>query len=248
MSRPDHDFRWLDDPEHGDDSTWLAIDDAEFDEATGHVARSLSEGPVAIELERPSEALWSSIASELASTSLGARAIGSDPDRSSGYGPAPGSAAARAQSRWSGRTAFITLVAAAILLVLVPAVLAIRTPGDDTEFVASADLDPLVSEVLGGNAEMVMVNDAPALELQLPDTVTRVTTSDDEFLELWLLHVADDGNVETLSLGRVEGSGRYAVPADVDRGRFNVVDISVELDDGDDAHSGNSILRGELTA
>jgi hypothetical protein len=42
--------------------------------------------------------------------------------------------------------------------------------------------------------------------------------------------------------------GTYAVPADLDPDTYSVVDISIEPRDGDDAHSGRSILRGQLSA
>ncbi len=41
--------------------------------------------------------------------------------------------------------------------------------------------------------------------------------------------------------------GTFEVPDDVDLDRFDVVDVSVEPDDGDPTHSGASILRGDLT-
>ena len=51
---------------------------------------------------------------------------------------------------------------------------------------------------------------------------------------------------EPRSLGVFDGPGTYEVPADIDPELFPVVDISIELDDGDPTHSGDSVVRGEL--
>ncbi|MCR2801186.1 anti-sigma factor [Microbacterium sp. zg-Y818] len=67
---------------------------------------------------------------------------------------------------------------------------------------------------------------------------------DDGYREVWLL--TDDGS-DLVSLGVLEGSeGVFDVPAGVDLAKFSVVDVSQEADDGDEAHSGDSIVRGAL--
>jgi hypothetical protein len=43
-------------------------------------------------------------------------------------------------------------------------------------------------------------------------------------------------------------AGTFVVPADLDPDTYTVVDISIEPRDGDEAHSGRSVLRGELQA
>ena len=55
------------------------------------------------------------------------------------------------------------------------------------------------------------------------------------------------------TLGLVENPddpGAFAVPADFDRSAYDAVavDISIEPHDGDEAHSGMSLVRGLLTA
>jgi hypothetical protein len=68
-----------------------------------------------------------------------------------------------------------------------------------------------------------------------------------DFFELWMLapDVSDMASMAkfTATSGQVE----VRVPDDVDPSALPVVDISEEVDDGDDTHSGASILRGELT-
>lgn len=75
--------------------------------------------------------------------------------------------------------------------------------------------------------------------------VVRVTGADAEgFREVWLL---DAGATRLVSLGLLDGDeGRFALPTDLDLAEFPVVDVSAEPFDGDPAHSGDSIVRGEL--
>lgn len=75
--------------------------------------------------------------------------------------------------------------------------------------------------------------------------VVRVTDADaDGFREVWLL---DPGATRLVSLGVLDGDeGRFALPPGLDLAEFPVVDVSAEAFDGDPAHSGDSIVRGEL--
>jgi len=68
-----------------------------------------------------------------------------------------------------------------------------------------------------------------------------------EFYELWLM----DGPTRLVSLGsfRVPSSGaaEVAVPLPVPLRDFAFIDVSVEREDGDPAHSGESVLRGSTS-
>ncbi|SDD62757.1 anti-sigma factor domain-containing protein [Auraticoccus monumenti] len=66
-------------------------------------------------------------------------------------------------------------------------------------------------------------------------------------LQVWL--IAPDLS-EMTKLGTLVGAeGRWLVPPDVDVTRWPLVDVSIEpRSDGDAAHSGNSLVRGELPA
>lgn len=242
------------------DDELLAMPDAEFDRLTADVAALLHEGPVDIELERPSESLWYAIAdgarrADAAASDTDARGGGGDGVHDSGRplgvvqplerrrGGRNGSSepSFKASSRWSGRTAALTLVAAGLLLVMVP--LALSQRSSDPEVLAAADLEVLDPDAATfGHADLVLEDDAESLSLDFAATAPA-----EEYLELWLLAV-DGDNVETLSLGRVDGDGTFEIPEGVDRTRFNIVDISIEADDGDESHSGRSILRGELVS
>ena len=66
----------------------------------------------------------------------------------------------------------------------------------------------------------------------------------DEVREVWLIRSDASGLV---SLGLLDGStGRFVVPAGIDLDEYTLVDVSAEPVDGDPAHSGDSIVRGEL--
>ena len=80
--------------------------------------------------------------------------------------------------------------------------------------------------------------------------VVRVTLevpeSHDGYTEVWL--ISSDAT-RLLSLGTVEGnSGTFPIPAGVDLSIYDLVDVSAEPLDGDPAHSGDSIVRGQLGA
>lgn len=90
-----------------------------------------------------------------------------------------------------------------------------------------------------GSAELERLADG-RLVVHVDVTTPAVTGG---YRELWLLG-ADSG---TVSLGVVgQDDATYAVPADVDLSRFDVVDISREPPNGDPSHSTDSIARGRL--
>lgn len=62
--------------------------------------------------------------------------------------------------------------------------------------------------------------------------------------EVWLIKADASG---LISIGLLDGdSGTFTIPGQVDLGEYPLVDVSAEPDDGDPAHSGDSIVRGEL--
>ena len=72
----------------------------------------------------------------------------------------------------------------------------------------------------------------------------RESDSSAGYREVWLM----TSDLKSLvSLGAVrDGSGTFTIPDGVDLARYDVVDISDEPYDGNPAHSGNSIVRGQL--
>ena len=63
-----------------------------------------------------------------------------------------------------------------------------------------------------------------------------------QFYEVWLLD-PDAGTVFPVGILPAGGRARFTLPASV-VGRYQAVDISLEADDGDPAHSKRSLLRG----
>lgn len=146
------------------------------------------------------------------------------------------------------RAAILVAVAAAVLLVAVPLGLAARS-GDRTETASSptsqpdaaADLLPLDGyEDARGWAALTGRQLAIGTEDLLPLGVG-------ETYELWLLALSsDDGTTEPLWVGTVGTGDSFNVDSSADLDRYTTVDISIEPDDGDPAHSGRSVLRGAL--
>jgi hypothetical protein len=106
--------------------------------------------------------------------------------------------------------------------------------------VAAAVLDPLEGSDATGTAQVVERADGTR--------VLRVELAADAptegYYEAWLLTETVSG---LIPLGVVRaGTEEFELPADVDLGEYPVVDVSVELLDGDPAHSGVSVARGLL--
>jgi anti-sigma-K factor RskA len=143
------------------------------------------------------------------------------------------------------------LAAVAVSGLLIAGAVVLSTRNDGEPFVvANAELeyDPANFDPLGASARATvsLVEDADGLAITIDDAELPTDLTESADLELWLIEPDADGNVADLvSLGIVEGD-TFAVPAGYDPALYSVVDISVEPRDGDDAHSGRSILRGAL--
>jgi hypothetical protein len=84
------------------------------------------------------------------------------------------------------------------------------------------------------------------------------TEAGDRYLTVTLSGSAPEGDVREvwlmrsdlkalISLGLLDqGTGRFAIPSDIDLSQYDVVDVSAEAVDGNPAHSGDSIVRGTL--
>ena len=127
-------------------------------------------------------------------------------------------------------------VAAAAVVVVVT--LAITRRGDDATVVAAVELERL-GDTGSGRAELLDRDGTFQVRLE-----TEGLDPDDGYLELWLI---DPTVTRLVSLGPLRTDGIYDIPAGVDPAAFPIVDVSVEPVDGDPTHSGDSVLRGELT-
>ena len=135
-----------------------------------------------------------------------------------------------------------TAVAAAVALVVGVAAgsLVTRTSAaTDPTTLATVELAALTDDVAPTSAAL---RDGPAGRTITLDLGSLPAT--DGFHEVWLLN-ADTGAL--VSLGPARSDGTYVVPDTVDLIDLPVLDVSVEPHDGDPTHSGDSVLRGEVT-
>ncbi|WP_157009029.1 anti-sigma factor domain-containing protein [Agromyces laixinhei] len=196
-----------------------------------------------LELERPPSSVWAGIHREL---SLDDR-LASDPFDAEGTArsAAPIRAAAgtpvppaRSAWRWWGT------VAAAVVIGVVAGVaigtsLSSRSPAET--LVAEARLDPLPGWIAEGSAVVEESSEGRRTILVQVDG----DTVPGQLREVWLL--SEDATTGLVSLGFLDGaSGRFAVPPGIDLTEFPLVDVSSEPANGDPAHSGDSIVRGQL--
>ncbi len=106
--------------------------------------------------------------------------------------------------------------------------------------VAAADLTALDSEADRGVASAVRSDNMLTLRVS-----ARGLGGEDGFHEVWLINL--DGN-RMVALGVLADgdTGEFQVPRGLLDAGYRIVDISVEPDDGDPTHSGESLARGEL--
>lgn len=182
-----------------------------------------------LELAAPPEAVWQRIADELGLADDGVAARPDDvvvPLR-------------RTPWRRPLLTAAAVLTAAAAataLLVGVPGT-APDTPGE-----VRAPLVALGETPASG--EVVLADSSRSRSLVVDTTGLPPA---DGFYEVWLLDL-ERGRMVALGVLDDSGRGRLTVPEGVRVGDYPEVDVSLEPDDGDPAHSGASVLRGALPA
>lgn len=172
------------------------------------------------------------------SAAVSASDMHAGPDHHAGPGAAVSSLAA-ARRRRTG--AWLAAAAAAVVVAGAGTWGALRAadPVPGPEAVASAELAPLASYSDTGSA---VVDQLPDGRREL--VVTASSDAAQGYREVWLL--APDAK-SMVSLGTMEGTeAHFELPAGLDLSRYPVVDISDEPYDGDPAHSGDSILRGQL--
>lgn len=158
----------------------------------------------------------------------------------------------RRPSTWLGAAAAAVVFVVAGALVFV----ATRSDSNAEPVVASAELawDAAAFDPLGADAAATarLVGDDSGYTIDLEQARLPELSADGESLELWLIQPdAEDNPAALVSLGTFDADDSTAgatfdVPDGFDPDEYFVVDISVEPNDGDPAHSGRSILRGPL--
>lgn len=115
-------------------------------------------------------------------------------------------------------------------------------PGASEVVVADGTLADLpdAGEPVEGTAQVVAVDGEQRLRVE----VAELPDAGEGYLEVWLLRPDLSGMV---TVGVISGtSAEFSLPAGVDLADYAVVDISREALDGDPAHGGQSVVRGEL--
>jgi anti-sigma-K factor RskA len=197
-------------------------------------------------VEAPPGQVWTRVAAELGLSRAVAAPAPNAADGAAREAPYDAPVPLDARRRTSGRGAptwrmvWAVGAAAAVLGVLATLGVDAVTRSDDTgPVVARVALSPLPAHRGTGTASVVGSGARRSLDVD----VTGLTKADG-YYEVWLL---DKNAKKLVSLGLLRGRhGSFTLPADVDLRAFPVVDVSIEPADGNPAHSGNSVVRGQL--
>ncbi|MCP2032481.1 hypothetical protein L1277_002584 [Okibacterium sp. HSC-33S16] len=206
------------------------------------VGRTLTQN----DMLRPPDSVWKNIHAELGlSAELdvvpGSSDTGTVDDQSTKrhvVAPRPRVVSGPARSR--RRTTAILFSAACLVVGVVAGVVgtAWLSRPDEPRLLAEAILEPFPEWDASGAAR-VETSDAGGRRI-----VIDVAAPGDGLTEVWLIDPETSG---LISLGLLSGdSGSFDLPNDVDLSQYSIVDVSREPADGDPAHSGDSIVRGQL--
>lgn len=212
-----------DEPSHAGDGDEL--------EQIRAIARRVGTDPVT--WETPPTDLWQRIVAETG------RAPARPDDRSgrdeAAVAPIP-PVGQRRRSPWS-----LVAAAAAVVVMAVGAAALVGSLRSDTPVVvAQTELERL-GDTGEGRAELVERGDG-GFELRL--ATVSLDVGSEAFAEVWVIN---PDVTEMISLGPLRRDGRYELPVGLDPAGYPIVDVSIEPFDGDPTHSGNSVLRGQLT-
>jgi anti-sigma-K factor RskA len=215
--------------------------DAELAELRA-LARRVEPGSVAWETPPPD--LWGRIAA--------AADVAAEPDHEhAGDGPSAAdnvraldsarpstSRRGAAADRHQGWKVWGVAAAAAVVLVVTVGLLLPSGSSDDSTVVAATALERLG---VSGEGRAELVEHDGSLQLRL---LTSGLDAGDGFLEVWVINT---DVTQLVSLGPLRNDGIYDLPPGLDPASFPIVDVSVEPIDGVPTHSGDSVLRGQLT-
>ena len=141
------------------------------------------------------------------------------------------------------RRVLTVFASAAAVIALAGAVTVIwmQLAPSNTRIVAEVELSPLPAHPdASGTARLDVAPDGR----RVVDVDLTARPVSDRYREVWLLA---DGGDRLVSLGVLDGTtGSFDVPTGLDLDQYDTVDVSDESYDGDPAHSGDSIVRGQL--
>jgi hypothetical protein len=137
-------------------------------------------------------------------------------------------------------------VAAAVLIAIAGAIITFAVDDEAEErLVAAGTLSNeglAVQSDQSATARLIEIDGVVELEVSVAEFEAESDRADG-YLALWL---TDPDIDRVVSLGPLAPGQRYRVPEDLSFDDYPVVDVSVELLDGDPGHSGRSIWRGPL--
>lgn len=215
------------------DRTFVDGDDMSDDEVTELLIELGGRlGPEEPALMTPPEDLWAVIERQL------------DREVPDGVEPArlsqePSSVTSLDHHRRRRRPPGILLGAVAASLLVAVAVGALVNR-NGRSILSETELASLGTQERFGTATLVDEDGAIRLDIDLAE---RLVAEEGQFFELWIIDTQVEG---MYSLGPISSDGSYSVPSGIDVSEFPIVDISVEPDDGNPAHSGTSVYRGTL--
>ena len=149
------------------------------------------------------------------------------------------------------RRAVLVSVAAAVAVLVVGVGIGVanRQDAGPTE-IAAAELAPYGGADVGsagGTVEVVSEDDQLRLQVDMHDLPAPAPGT---FYELWLIDptTGTPVSVATMRDGSSDVTTSVDLPAGTDPATYDVVDVSVQEDGAGPEHSGNSVLRGTLSA
>ena len=218
----------------------------QLDEDEAHIGvllRSMTEDD--LEFAAPPADLWNDIEAAVFAVSP-SDTVGEE------SGESPTNNVVDITSRFRRGTAFFAAAAAAVVVVV--GAIVVAASGNDSpsfEVVGDARLDwqeGFVDEGVTLTVDATILGTGSAQAVQLNAAALPPRAGED--LELWLIGIDAAGELTISTLGIIESDadGTYEVPDDFDSSAFDtvLVDISYEPRDGDETHSGASIVRGEI--
>lgn len=194
--------------------------------ALSEVVRTGRDGSVAGELVEPPARVWQGIVDQL----------GIDGALAAGARFVP------AQRRWARRTALVAAAAAVVGLAMGCGLTWLVTRASPSEqVVAQAQLDPLDAPAANGTA----VVSSTSSQREITVRVSGLTEPPGTFYEVWLLD-RKAGRLVSLGVLGVGETGTFVLPKALDLQEYPVVDVSLQVLNGDPKHSGRSVVRGTL--
>jgi anti-sigma-K factor RskA len=162
----------------------------------------------------------------------------------------PDAVAARRRERWAWLKGSLTLRpltagALASVLLLVGVAGGILLGGGDPSPVPGEQVQlAALPGAPGATATAALGGDLDGMELKVSGLPA---SQPGEYYELWALNSPDD--LAPIGTFRVGGDGQADVQfaLGIDPAKYKALDVSVEREDGDPGHSGDSLLRSEIS-